>query len=120
MSLQPELHPGRYVFVTVAEGVPLGCAPVATMVEPEGLTLVLAQREADEAGLAYDYVAGWITLRVVSTLEEVGLTAAFSTRLAAEGISCNVIAGYHHDHLFVPYDRAVEAVALLAEVERAV
>jgi hypothetical protein len=118
MRLRPQLHPGRYVFATVAEGVPLGVAPVATVVEPEGLTLVLPQEDADEAGLAYDYVAGWITLRINSTLEEVGLTAAFSTRLADAGISCNVVAGFHHDHLFVPHDRAGEAVALLEDIER--
>jgi hypothetical protein len=114
MNLRPELHPGEYVFVTVAEGVPLGVAPVVTVSEPEGLTLVLMRDDADEAGLAYDYVAGWITLRADTTLEQVGLTAAFSARLAEAGISCNVVAGFHHDHLFVPHDRADEAVALLA------
>jgi uncharacterized protein len=113
MSLRPQLHPGRYVFVTVAEGVPLGVAPVVTVVEPEGLTLVLPQAQADEAGLAYDFVAGWITLLTQTSLEQVGITADFSRRLADAGISCNVIAGYHHDHLFVPHDRADEAVALL-------
>ena len=113
MRLRPQLHPGRYVFVTVAEGVPLGVAPVVTVVEPEGLTLVLPQEQADEAGLAYDYVAGWITLLLDTTLDQVGITADFSRRLADAGISCNVIAGYHHDHLFVPHDRADEAVALL-------
>lgn len=118
MSLQPQLDPGRYVFTTVAEGVPLGVAPVVTVVEPEGLTLVLTQDDADAAGLAYDYVAAWITLGVVSTLDEVGLTAAFATRLAAAGISCNVVAGFHHDHLFVPRDRADEAVALLEQLDR--
>jgi uncharacterized protein len=114
MSLRPQLHPGRYVFVTVAEGVPLGVAPVVTVVEPEGLTLVLPQDDADESGLAYDYVAAWITLAAQTTLDQVGITAAFSTALADAGISCNVVAGFHHDHLFVPYDRADEAVALLA------
>ena len=114
MSLRPQLHPGRYVFVTVAEGVPLGVAPVVTVVEPEGLTLVLPKEQADEAGLAYDYVAGWITLLADTTLDQVGITADFSRRLADAGISCNVIAGYHHDHLFVPHDRGDEAVALLA------
>jgi len=114
MSLHPQLHPGEYVFVTVPEGVPLGVAPVATVVEPEGLTLVLTRDDADSAGLAYDYVAGWTTLGAQTTLEQVGITAAFATRLAEAGISCNVVAGFHHDHLFVPRDRADEAVTLLA------
>lgn len=118
MSLRPLRHPGSYVFTSVAEGVPLGVAPVATVLEPEGLTLVLAQEDADAAGLAYDYVAAWITLGLATTLDEVGITAAFATRLAEAGISCNVIAGVHHDHLFVPQDRADEAVALLESVSR--
>ena len=113
MGLRPQLHPGRYVFVTVAEGVPLGCAPVVTVAEQEGLTLVLPQEDADEVGLAYDYVAGWITLGTQTTLDQFGVTATFSAKLADAGISCNVVAGFHHDHLFVPHERADEAVALL-------
>ncbi|MEV7403466.1 ACT domain-containing protein [Streptomyces sp. NPDC091267] len=113
-DLRPELHPGRYVFVTVPDGVvPAGTAPVVTVGEAEGLTLVLAEAEAAAAGLAYSYVAGWITLRVHSALEAVGLTAAVSLALTDAGISCNVVAGFHHDHLFVPRDRAAEAVAVL-------
>lgn len=114
MSLRPQLHEGEYVFTTVAEGVPLGVAPVVTVAEPEGLTLVLTREDAEHAGLAYDYVAGWITLLVQTTLDQIGITASFSAKLAEAGISCNVVAGYHHDHLFVPHDRADEAVALLA------
>jgi uncharacterized protein len=117
-DLRPQLNDGRYVFTTVAEGVPLGVAPVVTVAEPEGLTLVLTEDDAQAAGLAYDYVAAWITLLVDSTLEEVGLTAAFSAQLATAGISCNVVAGFHHDHLFVPHDRAAEAIALLEAIER--
>ncbi|KOU19900.1 MULTISPECIES: ACT domain-containing protein [unclassified Streptomyces] len=113
-GMRPELNEGRYVFCTVAGStVPAGTAPVATVLEAEGLTLVLRQEDADAAGLAYDYTAGWITLRIHSALDAVGLTAAFATELGAHGLSCNVIAGYHHDHLFVDADRATEAVAVL-------
>ncbi|WP_189742693.1 ACT domain-containing protein [Streptomyces nojiriensis] len=116
-GMRPELLDERYVFTTV-EGaeVPAGLRPAATVREPEGLTLVLRQEEADAAGLPYDYVAGWITLRVHSALDAVGLTAAFATELGAHGLSCNVIAGYHHDHLFVAADRAAEAVAVLEDL----
>ncbi|MFD6938424.1 ACT domain-containing protein [Streptomyces goshikiensis] len=117
-GMRPELNEGRYVFCTVpgATAPPAGTAPVATVLEAEGLTLVLRQEEADAAGLAYDYTAGWITLRVHSALDAVGLTGAFAAELAAQGLSCNVIAGYHHDHLFVAADRAAEAVAVLQEL----
>ncbi|KOU42293.1 ACT domain-containing protein [Streptomyces sp. NPDC002039] len=113
-GMRPELNEGTYVFCTVpGPTAPDGITPVATVLEPEGLTLVLRREDADAAGLAYDYTAGWITLRVHSALDAVGLTGAFAAELAAHGLSCNVIAGYHHDHLFVAAERAAEAVAVL-------
>ncbi|MGW6837122.1 ACT domain-containing protein [Streptomyces sp. NPDC054949] len=113
-GVRPELNEGTYVFCTVpGPTAPDGVTPVATVLEPEGLTLVLRREDADAAGLAYDYTAGWITLRVHSALDAVGLTGAFAAELAAHGLSCNVIAGYHHDHLFVAAERAAEAVAVL-------
>jgi uncharacterized protein len=117
-GMRPQLNPGRYVFTTVAGGVPSGISPVATIIEDEGLTLVVREEEADAAGLAYDYVAGWITLRVHSALEAVGLTAAFARELADAGLSCNVIAGFHHDHLFVSHENAARAVAVLEDLAR--
>ena len=93
-GMRPELAPGRYVFTTVAgPAAPPGVAPVVTVAEREGLTLVVRQEEADAAGLAYDYVAGWITLRIHSALDAVGLTAAVAGALADAGMSCNVVAG---------------------------
>ncbi|MFI6358264.1 ACT domain-containing protein [Streptomyces sp. NPDC050743] len=117
-GMRPELNPGRYVFTMAEGGVPSGVTPVVTVAEQEGLTLVVPQAEADAAGMAYDYVAGWITLRVHSALASVGLTAAVSRALADAELSCNVVAGFHHDHLFVPYDRAAEAVDVLRRLTR--
>jgi hypothetical protein len=108
-DLDPVRRPGEFVFVLGGDPV----AAEATVREDEGLTAVIARERADELGLAYDYVAAWITLRVDSTLEQVGLTALFSRALADAGISCNVLAGVHHDHLLVPADRADEALELL-------
>ncbi|NBE53784.1 ACT domain-containing protein [Streptomyces boluensis] len=112
-GLRPHLVPGRYVYATVTGAPPAGLDPVVTVREAEGRTLVVRQEEADAAGLGYDFVTGWITLRVHSALDAVGLTAAVATELAVAGISCNVVAGFHHDHLFVPYARAEEALAVL-------
>ena len=111
-GLDPDLAPGRFVFVSLPE-VPPGADPVAMVVEPEGTSLVLPADVADSLGLHCDFVAAMITLRVHSALDAVGLTAAVSSALATAGIACNVVAGYHHDHLFVPHDRAQEAVAIL-------
>ncbi|WP_069170058.1 ACT domain-containing protein [Streptomyces griseus] len=116
--MRPEMNPGRYVFTTVAGGIPPGVTPVVTVAELEGLTLVLRQEDAEAAGLTYDYVAGWLVLRVHSALDAVGLTAAVAHELARAGVSCNVVAGFHHDHLFVPYEAAERAMELLEGLSR--
>ena len=114
MGMEPELVAGQFVFVTVPVVASLPrLDPLASVVEPEGLSLVLHKDQADQAGLAYDFVSAWVTLRVRSSLHAVGLTAAVSTALAGAGMSCNVIAGFHHDHLLVPHDRADEAMSVL-------
>lgn len=111
-TMRPQLRPGRFVYATVRE-VPAGCSPVVVVHEDEGVTVVVAQDEADRLGLGYDYVAAMVTLRVHSALDAVGLTAAVATALADAGISANMVAGYHHDHVFVPVDRGEEVVRLL-------
>lgn len=110
--LEPRLRPGRYVFASAIE-VPEDAEAVVTVQEDEGVTLVLDQAQADRLGLAYDYVAAWITLQVDSALDAVGLTAAFATALAGAGLSCNVVAGYHHDHIFVPHEEGERAIEVL-------
>lgn len=112
--IEPEERPGSYVFGTVdgPSGV-RGVEVLASVVEQEGLSVLISREDADRVGLPHDYVAGWITLRVHSALDMVGLTAAVSRSLADEGISCNVVAGHHHDHLLVPLPRVPDALAVL-------
>ena len=105
-----------FALVPPGAALPEDVDPVATVREDEGLTLVVSQREADAAGLAYEAPQAWITLRVHSSLAAVGMTAAVSAALTQAGISCNVVAGVHHDHLFVPLDRGDEARQVLAQL----
>lgn len=113
-SLSPRLNPGRFVFCSVPQPTVVQvAAALGSFREAEGTTLILAREEAERLGLAYDYLAAWITLEVHSSLAAVGLTAAFAKALADEGISCNVIAGFHHDHLFVAEADAERALARL-------
>lgn len=111
-SMDPAQRSKPVVYVTVPEGTAHPTA-WASVLEYEGVTLVLPKEEAEAAGYAYDFVGAWITLRVHSSLKAVGLTAAVAAVLTADGIPCNVIAGYYHDHLIVPWDRAEEAIAAL-------
>jgi hypothetical protein len=112
-TLRPELMEGEFVFCTVDSRTAPIHDPVMTFQEKEGTTLILTRSAADRLGLSYAYVAAWITLTVHSSLEAVGLTAAFSKALADQRISCNVVAGYYHDHLFVDKKDASKAMEIL-------
>ena len=113
-SMSPQLNAGEYVFCTLRDGqLPDGLEVVGSFREQEGLTVIVERSRAEQAGFSFDYVAAWITLNVHSALEAVGLTAAFATALGKAGISCNVIAGYYHDHLFVGRSDAERAMDVL-------
>jgi len=115
-SMSPQLHEGEYVFVTLKEAeankIPRSI-PVFEFKETEGITLILERQIANKLGLDYDFVLAWITLKIHSSLEAVGLTAAFSTELGKHGISCNVVAAFYHDHIFVGEKDAERAVQVL-------
>lgn len=114
-AMAPALQPGRFVFAAPPPGAAaaaLAGQAVASFREAEGLSLLLPEAAAAAAGLAGLPMA-WITLGVHSALDGVGLTAAVAAALAARGIACNVVAAVRHDHLFVPADRAGEALACL-------
>ena len=116
-SMSPQLNPGEYVFCTLRDGqLPAGLEIIGSFREQEGLTVILERSHAERAGFSFDYVAAWITLNVHSALEAVGLTAAFATALGQAGISCNVIAGYYHDHLFVGQADAERAMQVLRDL----
>lgn len=115
-ELRPELEPGEYVYVSAPDaliGDLDGIEVFATIYEEDGQTLVLRREDVEHAGLRYDARFRRITLRVYSSLQAVGLTAAVATALAEAGIAANVIAGYYHDYVFVPADRGEEAQRVL-------
>lgn len=113
-NLNPELNAGEFVFCLVASNErAVSLDPLCFFGEKEGVTVILPKASADEAGLSYSTVCAWITLTVHSDLEAVGLTAAISRALADAQISCNVVAAFHHDHLFVPVKDAARALEVL-------
>lgn len=115
-SLAPHLMDGDFVFCTIQDGKYGDFAelsPVSSFREAEGLTLLVPRESADKAGLHYETIFKGITLKVHSSLEAVGLTAAVSSILAERGISANMIAAYYHDHIFVQAAKADAALSAL-------
>lgn len=112
-SAEPVVAHREVVLVSVPADAAATLPALATVVEDEGVTAVLRVADAERLGLPVGWIGTWITLRVHSALDAVGLTAACSTALARAGISCNVLAGFHHDHLLVPRDRADDALGIL-------
>ena len=119
-TMQPRLGEDEFVFCTVPAGDwgrVAALDPVVVVRETEALTVVVTVAAARGQGLPTAPAMRMITLDVHSDLEAVGLTAAFTTALTEAGISANVIAGYHHDHIFVPNIQADEAMRALEALQ---
>lgn len=113
-EMKPELNGGEYVYcVANSKEHAISLDPLFLFLEKEGVTMILPKDKADSMDLSYPTVCAWITLTVHSSLEAVGLTAAFSSALTDANISCNVVAAFFHDHIFVPVKDAQRAMKVL-------
>ncbi len=114
-SLSPllDLVEYSYYFVGTGNTVPAQIQAFATIQEPEGTTIVARTMDIESTGMISMGTWARISLSVHSSLMSVGLTGTLASALAAAGISANVIAGYYHDHFFVPWDRRADAFNVL-------
>jgi uncharacterized protein len=120
-AMAPVLRDGEFVCVTFPDGsygAHANLHPIAAFSEREGLALIVPRDQAAAAGLSFDVVLRMITLNVHSSLAAVGLTAAVARTLTERGISANVVAAFYHDHVFVPADRAQDALLALDLLSR--
>lgn len=118
-GMTPKLNEGAYVFVTVKDVSQIERNDtICEFKEEEGVTLVIEKNKADLLKLDYEFILSWISLMIHSSLEAVGLTAAISTALKNHDISCNVIAGYYHDHLFIPSQDKEKAMQVLTDLSK--
>lgn len=117
-TMEPALNPGTFVFATVASLSEVEVdSVVAMVVEAEGISVVMSEADALRQTISYDFRSSWITLTVNSALDAVGLTAAIAQVLGDVHISCNVIAGNNHDHIFVPIHSAEKALSALRSLQ---
>lgn len=116
-TIDPEMAAPVYVYCSFPDFVlPRGLLPLCTFREVEGLTVVIDRRDAERDGLPYTFESRLITLKVHSSLDAVGFLAVVSAHLVKAKIPCNAIAGYYHDHILVPVNRADEALAALVGI----
>ena len=116
-GMKPELNQGEYVYC-LADSKEHAAAldPLCYFLEKEGVTIILSKEKADAMQLPYATTCAWITLAVHSSLEAVGLTATVSKSLTEANISCNVVAAFYHDHIFVPAKDAERAMNVLQKL----
>ncbi len=111
------LNKGEYVFCSIIDINKISMNNIiCSFKESEGYSIIISKEEAKKNNLQFYFVSAWITLEIDSTLESVGITSAFSKKLTKAGISCNVIAAYHHDHIFVPYLDKHKAMKILSDM----
>ena len=92
--------------------------PIGIFHEEKRVTFILEQQDAVNKKIRYQSVYRLITLNVHSSLDAVGLTAAFSAKLAEKNISANVVTAYYHDHIFVPEEKAEQALNAILELQK--
>ena len=117
-NLRPQLDPELYVYLSLPHPADeLQFNALARISEDEGITLIVSKAQADRAGHLYTATFRRITLKVPSSLFAVGLTAAFSTALSDANLSCNVVAAFHHDHIFVEEQSSTKAIRVLEQLQ---
>ena len=116
-DMKAVLHHEVFVFVTIANGeIPDGLVTQMQFHEPQGVTLIITKEQAESHHLGYEFASHMITLDIHSSLEAVGFMAFIAGKLAGADIPVNPVAGFYHDHLFVPIDKSKQAMMVLAQI----
>ena len=112
-----KLNKGEYVYCSVQD---LNNTNIVNIIcsfkESKGYSIIISKEEAIKNNLSFYFISAWITLEINSSLDSVGLTYTFSKELTKAKISCNVVAAYHHDHIFVPYEKRHKAMKILIDL----
>ena len=125
LDLRPQAREVAYYYGTFPETSLMALAGyirhfAAIVREKEGITVVFSD-DAKESMRLYSQkkIEGpfcLITFEAATKLDATGITAAATGALAKEKIPANVIAGYFHDHVLVPYAMKEAAMACLKKL----
>ena len=116
--LKPKLNSGKYVFLFLKNISEIEKDEVVCFLkEGDGFSVILKENYAKENNFTYQHITAWITLKINSSLDSLGFTSLFSKALADSQVSCNVIAGYNHDHIFVNYEKKELAMEILQRLK---
>ena len=120
-GMSPTVLPGVFVFISTADltlVASLTSQAISTFVEDEGMSMLIPVDTAKKSGFSVDQPMRCITLNVYSSLAGVGLTSAVSTALGDQSIPCNIVAAFHHDHVFVPSEMCDRAMEILTSLQK--
>jgi uncharacterized protein len=119
-GMSPILVDGSFVFGTTRDAslaAQCRAKAIGMLIETEGESFILRAEDAEALGFDCSLRLRQITLRVHSSLTGVGLTAAVSATLAQLQIPSNIVAAFHHDHVFVPEALAEKALRALMDLQ---
>lgn len=116
-SVRPLHNEGDYVFCEINKLSVIDPVKIIMLIkEQKGYTVIVQKETADQQKLDYSFVAAWISVLSNTSIEAIGFTATFSKALADNNISCNVVAGYHTDHLFVNKKDIFKVIEILNKI----
>ena len=125
-SMSPSLDDETFIFgnipaksaSTLQDAATLLTGKSAQMIlwENEGWTVIVPEKEAEAGSFQAMFPCKKITLNVHSSLDAVGFMAAVTRKLATLKIGVNPVAGYFHDHLFVPVGKESAVLEALKEM----
>lgn len=112
-SLHVSCDEVQYGFATIKDNTILPKQIIGTFQEKEGLTVIAPIESFKQSEILFEGPYARLTIEVHTSLDLVGFTAVFASKLAENNISANVVAGYFHDHIFVQYSLKEKAIDVL-------
>jgi len=113
MKLDYKAHLEAYVYCSLNKNLFSDDEILFSFKEKEGVTYLVLKTVAENHNIPFNESWALISVETTTSLSETGITAHISSALSKEKIPCNMIAAFHHDYLFVPFESAERAMIIL-------